>query len=89
MSVDQEIARAICLMHIADATIRREFPEGSIQLLAWERLKENLDGWREAYESASDPVGALTRVRALRHEFNDVLALCSEAGFNVGEPVRE
>lgn len=89
MSVDQEIARAICLMHIADATIRREFPQGSIQLLAWDRLKKNLDGWRDAYEGASDPAGALLRVRELRHEFNDVLALCSEAGFNVGEPVTE
>jgi hypothetical protein len=81
MAVYHELEEAVKLVEAVDRSIRVRFPEGSLERLAWDRLKANVSDW-QAQQTIKDPFVALMRARELEHEFKNIVALFGEAGFD-------
>lgn len=81
MAMQRELQEAAKLIESVDRTIRTRFPDGTLARRAWERLKINVVQW-QAQQQMEDPCEALMRARELEHEFKNIVALFSEAGFD-------
>jgi hypothetical protein len=78
VDIDLELAKASFLIAHADDAFQ-QYPQGSVQRVAWENLKAHVAAWRNQ-QFAPDPTLRIAQVHSLRKQFDDVKALLAEAG---------
>ena len=78
MSIDTELDKATTLIANAESLFH-QFPNGSVERVAWENLKAHVNAWR-AQQWIPDPGRRMVRIHELRKQLDDVKALLTEAG---------
>ena len=78
MSIDTELDKASTLIDNAEELFL-QFPNGSVERVAWENLKAHVNAWR-AQQWIPDPSRRMVRIHELRKQLDDVKALLCEAG---------